>query len=149
MWKKFRFFDFLEIFDELNIDSPWTLETDVLRKKFREYFKINVVFWVVITFWTFFIFQMALIVMLYHRVDFSEDTNRQIFLLAHSFFFMFFLCSAPLCFLRFVRPTENKDLISVFYTKVFRTIPYYMRKVRKKDIVDDCIDIETEVDFWL
>lgn len=90
---------------------------------------------------------MALIIMLYHRFDFNEDISAQIFLFVHSFFFIFFVCSAPFCILWFLEPKELADRYSMFYTKALLKMPSYLRKIRKKDIIDDCIDIETEVDL--
>lgn len=152
MNRGFRFFDFLEIVDELNVGSPWTLETSVLRNDNRALFKSTTAFWVIMTFWTFFIFQIALIIMIYHKVPFDDEdmiTLPQIFLFVHSFVFVIFIVSAPICVLKFLAPKTLKvGIYDMYFTVQLLRMPYYVRKVRKKNIINDHADFDPELEMW-
>jgi hypothetical protein len=92
---------------------------------------------------------MALMVMIYHRVAFDDGditTLPQIFLFVHSFIFIIFIVSAPICILRFLAPRTLKGgIYEVYFTRQLMRMPYYVRKVRKKYLADDNVDFEIDL----
>jgi hypothetical protein len=154
MWKKIRirFFDFIEIFDEIN--PPWTIETRVFRRIKLKKFRKSAAFWFIMTFWTFFILQMAYGVMWYIGVDFVvKDENTpltfiNIFIYAHSF--SLYICAAvvPLCLLICMIPKKEFNIYRVFPSSVIKRMPQFYHMFRKRDIIDDCIVIENRVNLW-
>lgn len=144
----FRFFDIIEIFDEENLGSPWTLKTSVFIKASCELFKNRIFFWGFIFFYIFGIFQTIYVFLLSIRFDFSEESvGVQSFLFIHSFSFFILLCSVPFCFIKFLS-REYPLQLDMLHTSVRLKLPEYIESKRPRDILDDCIDAEIQEDLW-
>lgn len=144
----FRFFDILEIFDEENLGSPWTLKINIFVKDAYELFKNRVFFWGFISFYIFCIFQTIYIFLSCTGFDFSEESvGVQSFLFIHSFSFFIFLCSIPFCFLKFLYRDYPLQL-DMLHIDVRLELPEWIESKRELDIIDDCIDVETKEDLW-
>lgn len=94
--------------------------------------------------------------MLYHKVPFDDEdkiTLPQIFLFVHSFVFVIFIVSAPICVLFFLAPKTLKvDIYEMYFTSQLLRMPYYVRKVKKKNLVKDHVDFQPDLEmadfFW-
>ena len=155
MWgrkRKFRFFDPVEIFDEPN--PGWTLETRVFRKLPFSLFKDKAGFWFIMTFWTLLILQMVFsYIRYYHRIDFGMDEGEtnifpQLLVFFHSFIFWIVVIITPIIFIYFLEPKGQSEIRRIFTDKILEDAPFYFLEYREKDIIDYCIGIENEIDYW-
>lgn len=150
--RKFRFFDLIEIFDELN--PGWTVETRVFRKRFFILFKDKAAFWFIMSFWTLLILQMVFsYIRYYHRIDFGmdeEETNifPQLLLFFHSFIFWIVVILVPLFFVYFLEPRGVQEIRRLFTDETIESAPWYFLETREKDIIDYCIGIENGTGYW-
>lgn len=95
---------------------------------------------------------MYFALLLYYTSTFGEADALwpQIVLFINSFIVVLFIVFGFICIILRLTPDAGviEDLFDLINEEYLKTLPEYKAKTREWDIIDECIDTETDLEYW-
>lgn len=88
--------------------------------------------------------------LLYYTPVFDKEDSLwpHVLLVLGSFVIILIIFFGLCCVMLRMRPKDDVDILHMIHIEYLLTMPeYLLEKIRERDIIDECIDIETDLEY--